>query len=177
MWMARRPGASRPRGAVVPRFEILESRRLMSATSVVETVWQGPVHAAAVDATRPSITTTDPAPGATNVRRDAFVAAYVTLPNVGHGVDEDTLTSSNVKLYKTSDTTKTAISGKLNTTGGGDAIIFTPSSLLSSNTQYTFEVKSGLTDTSGAQFNPFTMSFTTGTAGTPVPSSIEFSKV
>ena len=94
MWKARRPGASRSRGAFVPCFEILESRRLMSASSLVESVWQGPVMAAAIDATRPSVTTTDPAPGATNVRRDAFVAAYVTLPNVGHGVDEDTLTSS-----------------------------------------------------------------------------------
>src|SRR5688572_1950917 len=104
MWKARRPGALRPRGASVPSFEILETRQLMSAAAeLTQTIWQGPVMAHAIDASRPSVTASDPANGATSVRVDAFVAAYVNLPNVGHGVDEDTLSSSTVKLYRTSD--------------------------------------------------------------------------
>jgi glucose/arabinose dehydrogenase len=140
------------------------------------TIYQAPVSAHA-EVARPTVTNTDPSANKTNVRRDAFVAAYVSLPNVGHGVSESTLKSANVKLYKASDTSKTAIAANLNTTGGGDAIILTPATLLASNTKYTFQVTSGLTDTSGASFQPFTMSFTTGTAGTPAVTNIAFDKV
>src|SRR5688572_7116073 len=177
MSKVRRPGAARSRRAGV-RIEPLEARRLMSAgiiDSSHETIYQAPASAHATAS--PSVTTTDPAPNKTNVRRDAFVAAYVNLPNVGHGVSESTLKSANVKLYKTNDSSKTAIPANLNTTGGGDAIILTPSSLLDSNTKYTFQVTSGLTDTSGAAFAPFSMSFTTGTAGAPTATNIAFDKV
>jgi carbohydrate binding protein with CBM6 domain len=50
---------------------------------------------------QPSVTTTNPASGATNVMRDVFVSADVFVPN--GGIDPATLTSSTVFLYRTSD--------------------------------------------------------------------------
>ena len=168
------------------QIENLEDRRLMAAVATAAaSPWHAPLLAEAdvyggattFALAQPSITSTSPAAGATGVRRDAFVAAYVRLPNVGHGVKASTLTSANVKLYRTADTTRTAIGANLNTTGGGDAITLTPTSLLASNTKYTFVVTSGVTDTAGAPFQAFSMSFTTGTAGGPTSSTIAFDKV
>jgi hypothetical protein len=137
-----------------------------------------PVSAALLAASlQPSIRYTNPSSGAVDVRRDAFGAAYVNLPNVGAGVKASTLTSSTVKLYRSSDTTKTAVAANLNTTAAGDAIILQPKSLLAASTRYTFQVTSGVTDTSGAAFAAYTMSFTTGTQPTSTSSSIAFTKV
>src|SRR5262249_30090493 len=91
---------------------------------------------------------------------DAFVACDLNLPN--SGIDPSTL-DGNVLLYRSSD--HKAIAGVVNTSGGGDAIVFTPSDLLDANTTYTFQITAGVKDTSGATFVPFTSSFTTGTAG------------
>ena len=49
----------------------------------------------------PEVTSSRPGSGATNVLRDAHITADVRLPNSGHGVDESTLTSATVKLYRT----------------------------------------------------------------------------
>lgn len=125
--------------------------------------------------TRPTVTATRPAPGATNVARDIFVAADVNLPSAGHGVDAASLTSSTVRLYRTSD--HKLIDAHLNTTGGGDAIVCQPSALLDANTSYTFEVTDGVKDTSGAAFLPFVMTFTTGTQSTQGDARIAFEKV
>jgi glucose/arabinose dehydrogenase len=170
-------GSLRLRG-VGPYVEILETRRLLAcAAGDVETAFRPPVSAAVTSTSRPYVTGTDPANGSTNVMRDAFVAAYVHLPNVGAGVKASTLSSSTVKLYKSSDATKTPVAANLNTTGAGDAIILQPKSLLAASTKYTFEITSGVTDTSGAAFTPYTMSFTTGTQPTTTSSSIAFDKV
>jgi glucose/arabinose dehydrogenase len=172
-----RPSATRLKRAIAPCFETLEPRRFMSA-SPLQTIWQEPVSAAVeVGVSRPTISTTEPSANKIGVRRDSFVAAYVLLPNVGQGVNEATLTSSNVKLYLASDSSKTPIPANLNTTGGGDAIILTPIGMLSANTAYTFEITEGLTDTSGAAFEAFSMSFTTGSAGGSTNSSIGFDKI
>ena len=124
---------------------------------------------------RPTITDTNPAAGATGVWRDVFVDANVRLPTAGKGIDVNTLTAATVKLYRTSD--RAPVSANINTSGGGDSITLTPTSLLAENTSYTFEVTSGLRDTSGAEFVPFTITFTTGTGVTPVDSTVAFEKV
>ena len=108
----------------------------------------------------PSATAVRPRDGATAVSRDAFIAVDVNLPN--SGIDPTTL-NGNVLLYRTSD--HKAVAGVMNTSGGGDAIVFTPSDLLDANTSYTFQITGGVKDTTGATFTPFTSSFTTGTAG------------
>jgi len=123
---------------------------------------------------KPYISDIRPRNGATAVARDGFVAADIVLPTAGAGVDASTL-SGNVLLYRTSD--HAVIAGVVNTSGGGDALVFTPTSLLDALTSYTFEIKSGLKDTSGAAFLPFTSTFTTGTAGGTVDPNIAFEKV
>ncbi len=124
---------------------------------------------------RPTITGTRPGNGETNVSRDAFVAADLNLPNIGGGVDASTLTSTNVRLIRTSD--GQLIPGSIDTTGGGDAIVYQPSTPLAANTGYTFIVTDGVRDTTGAAFIPFTSTFTTGTAGGVVDSSVAFEQI
>lgn len=124
---------------------------------------------------RPSITDTNPANGAVAVWRDVFVDADVRLPTPGKGIDVNTLTSDTVKLYRTSD--RAPVAANINTSGGGDSITLTPATLLAENTGYTFEVTSGLRDTGGAEFVPFSIAFTTGTGVTPVDSTVAFEKV
>jgi hypothetical protein len=122
----------------------------------------------------PCITGTSPGANTSNVRRDIAVNADVFLPNVGMGVDQATLTTANVSLTRTSD--GVLVPGTINTTGGGDAIVYQPSALLTANTSYTFTVTSGVKDESGASFVPFTMRFTTGTEPTSVSPPANFSK-
>ena len=124
---------------------------------------------------RPTVTGTRPANGETGVSRDSFVAADLNLPNVGGGVDVSTLSTSTVRLKRTSD--GTLIPGTVDTTGGGDAIVYQPHSPLDANTSYTFEVSDQVKDTTGAAFIPFSMSFTTGTTGGQIDTSVSFEKL
>ena len=127
----------------------------------------------AVSAARPSVVLTRPAGGATDVARDGYVAADLNLPN--GGVDSNSLNSTPVRLFRTSD--GAAVAGEPGTTGGGDQILFTPRTLLEANTRYTFEVTEGVRDSTGAAFLPFSTTFTT-TAGTPtVDPTLSFQKV
>ena len=111
---------------------------------------------------RPSVRSSNPANNATNVALDAPVTAEVILPNCG-GIDRNTLTSSTVRLFRVS--TNTQVSATVNSSGGGDVIVLQPTAPLAANTQYRFEVTDGLHDLSGAAFQPYTSTFTTGTTG------------
>ena len=122
---------------------------------------------------QPTVTTTNPVSGATNVMRDVFVSADVFVPN--GGIDPATLTSSTAFLQRTSDLQ--SVSAVLNTSGGGDVIVLRPVSLLDANTSYTFQVTSGLKDITGVGFVPFMMSFTTGTGMGGTDTSVSFAKV
>jgi hypothetical protein len=121
----------------------------------------------------PSVTSTNPANGATNVMRDVFVSADVFVPN--GGIDPATLNSSTAFLYRTSDLQN--VPAVLNTSGGGDVIVLRPVSLLDANTSYTFQVTNGLKDITNVGFVPFTMSFTTGTGTGGTDTSVTFAKV
>jgi hypothetical protein len=178
----RSKAASFRRGRAAPvRIESLENRSLLSVSiagnTETFTAYAAPRSAHEEPTARPSITRTEPADGATNITRDAFIAAYLQAGTPGAGVETSSLTNATALLYITGDTTKTQIPAIVNTTGGGDAIILTPSSPLAANTQYTFEVTDGVKDTAGASFIPYTSTFTTGTAGGIIDTSIAFSKV
>ena len=133
------------------------------------------IDAGSTTVVQPKVTASRPGDGDTQISRDSFVAADLFLPNVGAGVDETTMTNSTVMLFRTSD--HSPVDAVLNTSGGGDALVLTPSSLLDANTSYTFQVTSGLKDTSGAAFAPYTATFTTGTGGGDVDSSMAFEQV
>jgi hypothetical protein len=130
-----------------------------------------PVGSPAPAAGQPSVVTVTPAAGATGVLRDAFVRASVSVPN-GAGVDPATVTSANVFLTGPGGA---AVAAAVNTSGGGDVLVLSPTANLAANTTYTFSVTSGVKDLTGVAFAPFTSTFTTGaTAGTT--SGFRFSK-
>ncbi len=124
-------------------------------------------------AATPTISGITPGDGATDVRVDTSIALTINLPNVGAGVDDTTLTSDNVYIYKGSNPADLVPTGN-NTSGGFDIIVMTPVDLLEVNTTYTVVVTSGVTDQSGEAFAPEQFSFTTGTDGLPQPSDIQF---
>ncbi|MBC8121183.1 MAG: Ig-like domain-containing protein [Gemmatimonadaceae bacterium] len=109
---------------------------------------------------RPTVTGTSPSSGATGVVRNAAVIADVSLPNTGAGVEETTLNTTNVKLFRTSD--GVSVSGTVNTSGGGDTIVYQPSALLSSNTNYTVQITDKVRDQAGSAFIAHSLTFTTG---------------
>ncbi|MDB5911149.1 MAG: domain containing protein [Massilia sp.] len=127
----------------------------------------------AVSVTQPSIRFTNPAINATNVSVSQSIQADLNLPN--SAINAATISGNTVYLYRSSD--KSPVSAVVNTSGGGDSIILTPNAALAANTQYTFVVTSGVTDTSGAAMIPYTMSFTTGAAASQVDPGIQFQKV
>ncbi|MBC8123799.1 MAG: choice-of-anchor D domain-containing protein, partial [Gemmatimonadaceae bacterium] len=127
-------------------------------------------------APRPSVTGTSPVNGATNVPRNAAVIADVSLPNPGAGVLVDTLTTDNVQLFRSGD--NAVVPGAINTSGGGDAIVFQPSVLLDVSTNYTFKITEGVTDQEGISFLPLSISFNTGTGTSISPTpGVSFTKL
>ncbi len=135
------------------------------------------INITSVFAAPPNVSGSSPANGATNVFRDVSISLNVVLAGPGLGVDSDSLNSNTVYLYRTADGPSVKVpTSSINTSGGGDTISLVPAVLLDANTNYTFVLTSGVTDVAGNPFEPFTMSFTTGTGGTPPPTTIEFTK-
>jgi hypothetical protein len=156
--------------------EKLENRCLLSTTSPVMGPLQAPATAQAIvlDAsTPPSVASVSPANGATGVSRDSAVEADLNLTN--GGLDPNTVNTSTVTLVRSAD--NSVVPAVVNTTGGGDAIILQPSVLLDASTAYTFTVTSGVKDVTGVAMTPYSESFTTGTTGGAMNSSLAFQKV
>jgi fibronectin type 3 domain-containing protein/glucose/arabinose dehydrogenase len=123
----------------------------------------------------PSVTSSTPANGATNVSCTSFVSCALNLPNAGAGIDTDTLSTSTVYLYRTFD--HTLIPSEVNTDAAGGVIVLQPQSPLAANTSYTFVVTSGLVDNDGGKFTPYTVTFTTGAQTAPADPNIAFQQV
>jgi hypothetical protein len=123
---------------------------------------------------QPTITNIRPANNLTAVSRDSFIAADVQMPGAGDTIDPTTL-AGNVLVYRTEN--HTPIDGVVNVAAEGSTIVFTPSSILDANTSYTFEVTTGLKDSLGNKFIPFTSTFVTGTSGATVDPSVAFQQV
>jgi hypothetical protein len=122
---------------------------------------------------RPSVSLVTPANNATGVNRDAAITCEVKLPN--GAINDHTINSNTVQLFKSNDNTK--IAANVNTSGGGDVIVVQPVALLSANTGYRVEVGEGVQDVSGAPFLPFTAAFVTGTATGESKTAQVFDKV
>lgn len=155
--------------------ETLENRCLLAANPLVSSTATPSVRAQTItpSISRPSVTTVSPAANSTGVPRDAAVTVDLFLPN--SSLDFTTITTGTVFLERTSD--QAIVPAIVSTTGGDDAIILQPSVLLDPNTSYTFNVTASVRDSSGQPINPFTMNFTTGTAGGTTDSSIAFQQV
>ena len=120
-----------------------------------------------------TVTTVAPLNGATNVSRDAAVTADFFFPNAS--LDFTTVNSNNVMLFRSSD--QAPVAAIVNTTGGDDAIVLQPTAPLDANTNYTFDITSGVHDTTGTPVVPFSMTFTTGTVGGTIDTSVSFQQV
>ena len=122
-----------------------------------------------VSSDKPSVASSEPADGETNVSVSVSIAAGVT--NTDGGVDKTTLTSESVYLTEADGGTR--IPGNAGSSGAGDTITFVPSQTLAANTRYQFNVTSAVTDISGAAFAPYTATFTTGSGSSePLPTNI-----
>lgn len=124
--------------------------------------------------TTPVINGMTPAPGSLGVFLDRVIVADVTTPN--GGINAATLTAETVKIYP-SDDPLSSVELVLNTSGGGDIIVARPAELLEPNTNYTFEVTSGLTDFIGVGFEPYLATFRTGSETNDTDASISFERV
>ena len=102
-----------------------------------------------------------PVPGASDVALNTPIMASVYLPNFGHGVATSTMNTRNVRLYKELvGGGEQLVDGHVNTSGGGDTIVFQPMDTLDLGTTYRFACDC-VEDTSGAHFPPYSMTFTT----------------
>jgi hypothetical protein len=127
---------------------------------------------------RPTVMLTRPADFESNVALDAFVAVDVRLPNDGRVIDMHSLPPEKpdtVRLVRTGD--RRPVPAHVNTTGGGDAIVLKPMEPLEPNTQYSFELTPGVTDTAGAAFVYFSARFTTAAASKPERFDAAFERV
>jgi glucose/arabinose dehydrogenase len=171
-------GSSRRAQALVagvrPVVEFLEGRQLMAvdlgASVTTATAW--PSLSATRAVTNPSVAEVRPGNNATGVSREIFIAADLNLPN--GGLNKTTI-AGNVTLVRVRD--GRVIAGSAGTSGGGDAITFTPAVTLDANTQYRFSVTAGVRDVSGAPMTAFSSVFTTGTTGGTANVGINFTKV
>ena len=111
---------------------------------------------------RPAVASAGPSGDPANVATTAYVSAAVTLRTGGQAINAATLTSSTVRLVRTSD--NAPVAATLSIDGTGSTIILQPTAALSPNTGYTFQVTDGLQDTGGAGFVPYVTTFSTGTA-------------
>ncbi|MCW2621250.1 MAG: hypothetical protein JWL64_852 [Frankiales bacterium] len=91
------------------------------------------------------------------------VSVTAELALTGSGVSNASVTSSTVKLSNAK--TGAAIAATVNTSGGGDVLVLTPTTPLAATTSYRFDVTNGVRDTSGVAFQPWSSVFTTDAGG------------
>ncbi|WP_138475803.1 malectin domain-containing carbohydrate-binding protein [Dyadobacter bucti] len=131
---------------------------------------------------QPYVMSSTPLDGATNVSvnitpisaNDLFVPA---VPGFQGGVDNATITTANVKLFKVVGEQLIEVEALgVNGTGGHDAISFKPKFSLELSTKYKFIVTSGVKSHTGAAFLPYEATFTTSSTvtGAPNPVAAEF---
>jgi hypothetical protein len=127
-----------------------------------------------VEKARPFVVSVNPVNKSTNESVDAAISTDMTmLPQ--DGINNTTLTSTNVKLIKVS--TNTTVPATINGTGGRDAITLDPNNLLEPQTEYRFEITSGVQDLDGNAFIPFSSTFKTGDTPPIGTLGISFNKV
>ena len=108
----------------------------------------------------PLVTDSAVARDSTGVYLDTAVSVDTEVATEGAGVDATTLNTNSVQLYRTKD--NDLVDGQVNTTGGGDAIVYQPSVDLAPNTNYTFRVTDAVRDEAGDSFIPYSTTFNTG---------------
>ncbi len=121
-----------------------------------------------VDASKPYVISSSPLNGSVdvNINTTSIAANNLHIPalqNVKGGIDNSTIKSETVKLFKESNGSYVEVKGVVQGTGGGDAISFSPSGALDPNSNYRFLITSNVKSYSGAPIERFESSFTTAT--------------
>lgn len=122
----------------------------------------------------PSVSGSDPSSRQKGINLGDAVNLDVALVTTGSGVDATKLNTNNVRLYRTYD--NILVDGDINTSGGGDAIVYQPKTPLDPNTNYTLRLGDGVKDQAGNSFLPFSTTFTTGTTGVSTTPGVDFRK-
>jgi len=122
----------------------------------------------------PEVASVSPTNGETNVATDAAIRTSVYLPT--SSIESATANPTTVLLYETADPT-VLVPATVNTSGGGDVLVLSPDTDLEPDTDYTFEVTTGVLDLDANAFEPFTSSFRTGSATAFSDSSVSFDRV
>ncbi len=110
----------------------------------------------------PSVSAVSPANGSTNVAIDSTIAATFVLPTAGTEIDPTSLSSSSVKLVRSSDNQPVTADLSI----ADNQIIINPAGTLQHSTQYTLSITNALEATDGIGFVPFSSTFTTDAAQT-----------
>ncbi|HEX4955079.1 MAG TPA: Ig-like domain-containing protein [Thermoanaerobaculia bacterium] len=110
------------------------------------------------DVTRPSVSSADPASGATGVGTDATITA-----SFSEAINPITVTTSTFQV--THNVTGVLIPGSVAVAANGRSATFTPAAPLEASTQHRFQLTNEITDLAGQQLNFFSTAFTTA-AGT-----------
>ena len=121
--------------------------------------------------------------GETNLPLDVNISTTqirfaANIPDEFKGLDNSTVTTSNVTLTRISD--GSVVPANVNSTGGGDAITLVPAVVLDANTMYRFDISSNVMDLNGQNMIPFSVTFTTGTESSEIPTNltgVQFNKV
>ncbi|MBN3880977.1 MULTISPECIES: Ig-like domain-containing protein [unclassified Nostoc] len=163
------PTATRKFAAVTRIVNVIDGKLTIDARGGKNTKLN---YIAIAPGNRPSIRTTNPNDGQTNLSPDISITADLNLPNSGIAVN--TISASTIKLIDCS--TNTQVNATYNTSGGGDVIVVSPINRLKNNTKYLLQITDGVQDSNGAAFLPYSISFTTGTFVNPV-SNITFEQI
>ncbi|MEM0992633.1 MAG: Ig-like domain-containing protein, partial [Bacteroidota bacterium] len=120
---------------------------------------------------QPFVISSIPTDGQTNVSLTTTISANnLDLPNIASsgaaGVDNFSINNNTAQLFEvTSGNVLTRVPANVNGTGGGDAINLTPTIPLKANTTYIYRIN-GVKDVAGFFFEPYEVTFTTGSGQT-----------
>lgn len=118
---------------------------------------------AGADSTRPTISSTTPANGATGVSTSSTI-----IVTFSEDIDASTINSTNILFQITNSSTHTGTWSVNGTTA-----TFTPNGSLANNTHYTMSIFTGVTDLAGNNLaSTYSFSFTTAAAGDVTPPTI-----
>ncbi len=123
----------------------------------------------------PTITGNDIAKDTTgNVFLDANINLNLSFVPGAGGLNSTTLNSTNIQLYRTKD--NVLIPGNIGTDAAGGTVNYAPFADLDPNTNYTFKVTTGVRDSLGNSFIPYTTTFNTGVNKSAISAGVNFTK-
>ena len=117
------------------------------------------------DATAPTVTSTSPADGVSDVRRNTKVTVVFN-----EAIDPDTVTSASISLHD--DTASETVAGTLRYTNPS-TVVLSPGTNMAANSDHTLTLSTAITDLAANPLTLTTASFTTGTEVSSSPGAVD----